>query len=119
MYVRVQIQQGIEKNAILVPQQAVLRDTGGQAQVYVVNAENAVEVRRITVGRVVGQRWVVTSGLQPGEKIVAEGFQKARPGSVVAPSEWKPAVAAAEAGGETAEATPATEAKAEPAAAAN
>ncbi|PTM92151.1 efflux RND transporter periplasmic adaptor subunit [Mycoplana dimorpha] len=119
MYVRVQIQQGIEKDAILVPQQAVLRDTGGQAQVYVVNAENTVEVRRITVGRVVGQRAVVTSGLQPGEKIVAEGFQKARPGSVVAPSEWNPAGAAEQAGGETAEAAPADDAKAEPAAAAN
>lgn len=119
MYVRVQIQQGIEKDAILVPQQAVLRDTGGQAQVYVVNAENTVEVRRITVGRVVGQRSVVTSGLQPGEKIVAEGFQKARPGSVVAPSEWNPAGVAEQAGGETAEATPADDAKAEPAAAAN
>ncbi|MFD1328688.1 efflux RND transporter periplasmic adaptor subunit [Mycoplana ramosa] len=119
MYVRVQIQQGIEKNAILVPQQAVLRDTAGQAQVYVVNADNTVEVRRITVGRAVGQRWVVTSGLQSGEKIVAEGFQKARPGSVVAPSEWKPAVEAAEADGATGEAAPAAEAKAEPAAAAN
>lgn len=119
MYVRVQIQQGIEKNAILVPQQAVLRDSAGQAQLYVVNGENAIEVRRVTVGRAVGQRWVVTSGLKPGEKIVVEGFQKARPGAPVAPTDWKPADETAAADGETADANPAEPAKAEPEAAAN
>ncbi|WP_310416589.1 efflux RND transporter periplasmic adaptor subunit [Mycoplana sp. BE70] len=119
MYVRVQIQQGIEKNAILVPQQAVLRDGAGLAQVYVVTAENTIELRRITVGRVVGQRWVVTSGLQSGEKVVVEGFQKARPGGAAAPSDWKPAATAPASAEETADAKPEGDAKAEPAAAAN
>ena len=119
MYVRVQIQQGIEKDAIAVPQQAVQRDTSGSAQVYVVNAENVVEIRRINVGRAIDQRWVVSSGLQPGEKIIVEGFQKARPGSVVAPSEWKPGGEAAGSAGETAGTQTAKDAKAEPATAAN
>lgn len=119
MYVRVQIQQGIEKNAILVPQQAVQRDGSGQALLYVVNGENVLEVRRVTVGRAVGQRSVVTNGLKAGEKVVVEGFQKTRPGAQVAPTDWKPAEETAAASGETADAKPAGEVAGEPAAEAN
>ncbi|QRM55953.1 efflux RND transporter periplasmic adaptor subunit [Sinorhizobium sp. BG8] len=97
MYVRVQIEQGVEKNAILVPQQAVQRDTSGKAQLYVVNAEKKVDLRQVTVGRANGTRWVITEGLKPGEQVVVEGFQKVRPGAEVVPSEWKPESAAPEA----------------------
>ncbi|CAN7165499.1 efflux RND transporter periplasmic adaptor subunit [Pararhizobium sp. LjRoot235] len=116
MYVRVQIQQGVEKNAIAIPQQAVQRSNSGQSQVYVVNAENKVEFRNITLGRTVGNRWMVTNGLKTGEKVIVEGFQKIGPGAEVVPAEWdpngKPAGEAAAAQSAQAEgAKPATEQK--------
>nr|CAD6438034.1 efflux RND transporter periplasmic adaptor subunit [Rhizobium sp. Q54] len=107
MYVRVMIEQGIERSAIAVPQQAVQRDAGGQSSVLVVNAENKVEQRRVTVGRAVGDRWVITQGLQEGDRVVAEGFQKTAPGATVAPEPWQSPVARDDAavGGAAAEAS--------------
>lgn len=97
MYVRVMIEQGIERSAMAVPQQAVQRDAGGQASVLVVNPENKVEQRRVTVGRIIGDRWVITQGLQEGDRVVAEGFQKTAPGATVAPEPWQSPAAAANA----------------------
>ncbi|WP_081157781.1 efflux RND transporter periplasmic adaptor subunit [Ensifer aridi] len=90
MYVRVQIQQGLEKDAITVPQQAVQRNNAGQSQIYVVSADNKVEFRNVTLGRTVGERWQVTSGLKAGEKVIVEGFQKVGPGAPVVPTAWDP-----------------------------
>lgn len=90
MYVRVQIQQGLEKNAITVPQQAVQRNNAGQSQVYVVTADKKVEFRNVTLGRTVGERWQVTAGLKAGEKVIVEGFQKIAPGAPVEPTDWNP-----------------------------
>lgn len=90
MYVRVLVQQGVEKDAITVPQQAVQRNNAGQSQVYVVAADKKVEFRNVTLGRTVGARWQVTSGLKPGEKVIVEGFQKIGPGAPVEPSDWDP-----------------------------
>ncbi|QRI65438.1 efflux RND transporter periplasmic adaptor subunit [Shinella sp. PSBB067] len=90
MYVRVQIEQGIEKGAVLVPQQAVQRDASGSALVYVVSADNKAGTRPVRVGRAAGTRWVITDGLKDGEKIIVEGFQKVQPGGEVVPSEWDP-----------------------------
>ena len=90
MYVRVLIEQGIQNNAIAVPQQAVQRDAGGASQVYVVKPDSTVELRSVTTGRVTGNQWVIEKGVQPGERIVVEGFQKLRPGAAVAPQPWKP-----------------------------
>jgi membrane fusion protein (multidrug efflux system) len=89
MYVRVLIEQGVEKNAIAVPQQAVQRDSAGKAQVYVVTADNTAQIRPVVVARAVDDRWVISQGLKPGEKVVVEGFQKIGPGAKVVPSEWK------------------------------
>jgi membrane fusion protein (multidrug efflux system) len=97
MYVRVQIEQGIEKNAVIVPQQAVQRDASGSALVYVVSADNKAGTRNVRVGRAAGTNWVITDGLKNGEKIIVEGFQKVQPGGEVVPAEWDPnAVANAE-----------------------
>ncbi|WP_457581881.1 efflux RND transporter periplasmic adaptor subunit [Ensifer canadensis] len=90
MYVRVLVQQGVEKDAITVPQQAVQRNNAGQSQVYVVTADKKVEFRNVTLGRTVGTRWQVTSGLKPGEKVIVEGFQKVGPGAPVEPTDWDP-----------------------------
>ncbi len=97
MYVRVQIQQGIEKQAFAVPQQAVQRDPGGQASVLVVGEANKVEQRRVNVGRALGDRWVISQGLKAGDQVIADGFQKTAPGATVNPQPWNPEKPAAEA----------------------
>ena len=112
MYVRVLIEQGIEKGAVLVPQQAVQRDSSGGALVYVVSADNKAGIRNVRVGRASGTRWVITDGLKDGEKIIVEGFQKVQPGAEVVPSEWDPN-AAAEAQKAQAEGAKADDAKAD------
>lgn len=90
MYVRVLIEQGIQQNAIAIPQQAIQRDAGGRSQVYVVNEKNVTELRTVRVGRVAGDRWVVEEGLKAGDKVIVEGFQKVRPGAPVTAQTWKP-----------------------------
>lgn len=89
MYVRVQIEQGLETSALAVPQQAVQRDAGGRANVLVVNDKNVVEQRNVILGRTVGQRWVVQDGLKAGERVIADGFQKTGAGATVAPQDWE------------------------------
>jgi membrane fusion protein (multidrug efflux system) len=83
MFARGRIVEGVDTNAITVPQRTVSRGAGGAASVLVVNDENKVESREIEVGRILGSRVVVTQGLKGGERIIVEGSQKARPGSVV------------------------------------
>lgn len=89
MYVRVQIVQGEQPNAIAVPQQAVQRDAGGQAQVYVVGAEEKVELRNVSAGRAIGDRWVIDQGLKTGERVVVEGFQTLSAGATVDAKPWR------------------------------
>jgi membrane fusion protein (multidrug efflux system) len=83
MYVRAVVQEGIHKQAILVPQQAVSRDPKGNPLALIVDAEGKVQQRMITTDRAIGDQWLVTSGLAAGEKVIVEGMQKARPGSTV------------------------------------
>lgn len=89
MYVRILIQQGVDHDAITVPQQAVQRDRTGKATVYVVNGDSIAEPREVKPGRVVDNRWVIEDGLKEGERIVVEGFQKLQPGAKVAAEPWK------------------------------
>lgn len=120
LYVRAVLEQGVEEQAILVPQPAVGRDAKGNAQVLVVNAEGLAELRPITVDRVIGANWLVSSGLAAGDKVIVEGLQKVRPGVKVKIAEAAPAAnqnAAAVAPGQAAAAAPALAAKAEPGAA--
>jgi len=93
MYVRVQIEQGVQEKAIAIPQQAVQRNASGTAQVYVVNAENIVELRPVQVARAFEDRWVIDEGLQQGDQVIVEGFQKIAPGATVAPEPWSLATA--------------------------
>ncbi|MDX5363549.1 MAG: efflux RND transporter periplasmic adaptor subunit [Pseudazoarcus pumilus] len=83
MYVRARIDQGVNENAISLPHAAVQRDPRGNATVMVVKADDTVESRTLTVARSTGTSWVVTSGLQPGERVVVEGLQRIRPGAKV------------------------------------
>jgi len=99
MYVRAQLATGRNEQAILVPQQAVSRDAAGKPSVQVIGAGDKVEKRPIEVGQAVGNRWLVTQGLRAGERVMVDGFQKARPGQAVKPvesrSRGKESVAAA------------------------
>lgn len=87
MYVRARLAQGVQDNTFLVPQAAVTRDPKGNAVVMVVGAENKVEARVVQTAEALGDKWVVTEGLKPGERIIVEGLQRARPGTQVQPQE--------------------------------
>lgn len=88
LYVRVLIEQGVLPDAIAVPQQAIQRDAGGRASVFVVGADNIAQVRPVNLGRAVGNRWIVEDGLKAGDRVVVEGFQRMRPGAPVNPQPW-------------------------------
>jgi membrane fusion protein (multidrug efflux system) len=76
-------------DATVVPQAAV-RNFQGTMQVAVVGANNVVEMRNVTTGPRDGLDWVITDGVQPGEKVVAQGLQKVRGGMTVAPKPYVP-----------------------------
>ncbi|SDO76605.1 membrane fusion protein, multidrug efflux system [Lutimaribacter pacificus] len=94
MYVQVVMPQGVVQNAILAPQEGVTRDRRGRPVAMVVNEENQVEMRELTVQRDQGNQWVVTEGLTPGDRIIVAGLQKVAPGMVVKPEERGAAEAA-------------------------
>lgn len=83
MYVRVELSEGANDAALLLPQPALMRDARGEARVFVVNEKNMVEARPVTVSRTQGADWVVQDGLRPGERVIVEGIQKVRPGATV------------------------------------
>lgn len=85
MFARGRLEQAVRLQAIAVPQRAVTRSAAGAATVMIVNAENKVEVRRVQADAAVGDRWVISSGLQGGERVIMEGLQKVRPGAPVVP----------------------------------
>nr|WP_236545242.1 efflux RND transporter periplasmic adaptor subunit [Tropicimonas marinistellae] len=87
MYVQVELPQGIVQGAILAPQEGVTRDRRGRPIAMVVNAENQVETRELTVQRDLGNQWVVTEGLAAGDRVIVAGLQKVAPGMTVAPEE--------------------------------
>jgi len=83
----------IEPGALLIPQRAV-SELQGSYQVAVVDAADKVEIRTVQVGDRVGGDWIITEGLKPGERVVAEGTQKIRPGAQVNPKPYVPDVPA-------------------------
>ena len=87
MYVRAVVGNGRLERALLAPQQGITRDPKGNATAMVVGADGKVESRAVEVARTVGDRWLVTGGLQAGERIIVEGLQKVRPGAVVTATE--------------------------------
>jgi membrane fusion protein, multidrug efflux system len=89
MYVRVQIEQGIDSDALAVPQQAIQRNDAGESEVYIVTDDGRAIVRPVRIGRVVDDHWLVQEGLKPGDRVVVDGFQKFVPGSLVNPVPWR------------------------------
>lgn len=85
MFVRATFAQSIDTNAFLVPQAGVTRDAKGNATVLLVGPGNKAVLRSVTASRIVGQNWVITAGLKPGDKVITEGTGKAKPDQPIKP----------------------------------
>jgi membrane fusion protein (multidrug efflux system) len=83
MFVHARLVEGVSASALLVPQQGVARNQQGQPMALVVDATGKVEQRNLSVDRAVGDQWLVRTGLKPGDQVIVEGLQRARPGTVV------------------------------------
>ncbi|MEH3102415.1 MAG: efflux RND transporter periplasmic adaptor subunit [Sphingomonas phyllosphaerae] len=90
MYVRAELVEGTKSNAILVPQRAVTRDERGNPSVLVVGADGKLQPRQLTAPRTIGDNWLVTAGLNPGDKVVMEGAMMLRPGMPVKAVPYNP-----------------------------
>jgi membrane fusion protein (multidrug efflux system) len=85
MFVRAQIDEGINARTLLAPQVGITHDAKGEASALVVDGDDKVALRGVTTGRAIGANWVVESGLQAGDRVIVEGGQKVRPGQQVRP----------------------------------
>jgi len=83
MYVRALVQEGVVDQAILAPQEGVSRDAKGNPVALIVDGSGKVQQRMITVDRAIGDKWLVSEGLKPGDRLIVEGIQKVRPGASV------------------------------------
>ncbi|QKY03311.1 efflux RND transporter periplasmic adaptor subunit [Janthinobacterium lividum] len=95
MFVRARIARAVQANGVLLPQQAVLHSSGGQAQAWVLDGTNKASLKPISVGDVIDHQYVVNGGLKAGETVVIEGQERLQPGATAAPQPWKRAAAVA------------------------
>lgn len=98
LFVHGSIEEGVQAQALLVPQQGVTHDAAGKATALVVGADQHVELRALTTERTVGDQWLVTDGLKAGERVIVEGLQKIKPGALVQAVERAAPATAAPAG---------------------
>jgi len=83
MFVRTVIIEGVNEQAILVPQQGVSRNPKGEAIALIVDVENKVQQRMLNLDRAIGDKWLVSSGLNSGDRVIVEGLQRVRLGVLV------------------------------------
>lgn len=83
MFVHAQVKEGVRERALLVPQQAIVRDSRGVATAWVVTEDNHVEHRDLATERTVGNAWLVDSGVKSGERVITEGLQHVQASSLV------------------------------------
>lgn len=83
MYVRAVLEEGVNERALLVPQQGVTRDQKGNAVALIVDGTGKVVPRILKIDRSIGDRWLVSEGLNPGDRVIVEGLQKIGPGATV------------------------------------
>jgi membrane fusion protein (multidrug efflux system) len=88
-FARISVRTDVKKDALLVPQRAVV-ELQGSYQVAIVGADNKVHIQPVKVGRRFGPMWIIEEGLKAGDRIVVEGVQKAREGATVSPKPWSP-----------------------------
>lgn len=100
MYVRAHLTEGTQAQGILAPQQAVSRDEKGNPTALVVGPDNKLQARQLTTSRAIGDKWLVTSGLNPGDRLVMDGAMMAQPGMPVQPVPWTPSPANGSAAGQ-------------------
>lgn len=98
MFANAQIVQGVIPNAYLVPQAAITRTPTGQAIAMIVNAKGVVESRPVTTVGVQGKDWIVTQGLNTGDKVIVDGIAKVKPEQAVVAKPYQPQAAAPQAG---------------------
>lgn len=101
MFVHARVEEGTDEQAILVPQEAVTHNFKGDPTLLVVNQEQKVEQRKLKTDRTIGNRWLVTEGVQAGERVIVEGLQKTGQGATVHAVEAKPSSPPEAAGGGT------------------
>lgn len=87
MYVRASVVQGVDPQAIMVPQQGITRDAKGNATALVVDEQQRVQLRTVVTERAIGSRWRVTQGLKAGDRVIIEGTDKVAVGERVNPIE--------------------------------
>ncbi|MGO4332623.1 efflux RND transporter periplasmic adaptor subunit [Cupriavidus sp. 2TAF22] len=98
MFVRARIDEGVNDRAMVVPQIGITHDQKGQPVALVIGPDNKVALRQLVTAGTYGNGWVVESGLQPGDRVIVNGVEKAKPGATVKPVETKvPAPAASDA----------------------
>src|SRR5690606_12517172 len=85
MFVHAQLVSGERSEAILAPQQGITRNPRGQAVAMLVNADNQVEQRIVQTERTVGNRWLISDGLNVGDRLITEGLHMVQPGMTVEP----------------------------------
>jgi membrane fusion protein (multidrug efflux system) len=83
LFVRARIVEGVQTRGLLIPQVGISRNERGQAIALVLGADNVVQQRIVTTGQTVGNAWLVTSGLQPGDHVIVEGLVGVMPGMKV------------------------------------
>ncbi len=81
MFVRAVLEEGVNEQGIVVPQQGVTHDTRGGATALVLNSSGKVEQRDLVLGEALGNKWVVKSGLNAGDMLIVDGLQKVKPGA--------------------------------------
>ena len=89
MFVRAEIKEGFNEQGILVPQQGVSRDHKGNPFAMIVDTTGKVGMRMLTLDRTMGSRWLVSEGLNPGDRVIVEGLQRLRPGMTVKATPFK------------------------------
>ncbi len=83
MFVQAVIKEGLDEQAILIPQQGVSRDHKGNPFALIVDVESKVELRMLTLDRAIGDQWLISAGLAPGDRVIVEGLKRLRPGATV------------------------------------
>jgi membrane fusion protein, multidrug efflux system len=89
MFVQAVIQEGVNEQAILIPQQGVSRDSKGNPFALIVDAESKAAFRPLTLDRAIGNKWLISAGLAPGDPLIVEGLMMLRPGTTVKTAPFK------------------------------
>ncbi|MBQ8103341.1 MAG: efflux RND transporter periplasmic adaptor subunit [Afipia sp.] len=89
MFVRVLIEQGRDPDAIVVPPQAIQRNSSGASEVFLVKDDNRIVAQPVRTGGLIDGQWLITEGLKPGQRVEVEGFQKFAVGDAVKASDWR------------------------------